>query len=464
MKTYAIIMAAGKGTRMKSLLEDKSKVSYLILEIPLVKHVLNALTPLNVSRKITIVGFGGEVTKKIVEDESEIAYQHEQKGTGHAIMQVAPLLENEEGQTIILSGDVPLLRSETLEKLLKEHNKNKNSLTILTALFEDPHGYGRVIRNNNNTVDYIVEQADASEEEKKVKETNAGIYVFDNKLLFSYLKKLTPANKQNEYYLTDLIKLFRDDNLKIGAVIVEDYQEILGINDRYQLEEATKILRNRINKMHMLNGVTIEDNHTTYISPLVKIEPDTVIKPSSHLLGKCKIGTENIIGPNTYLNNVEVGKNNLITYSHIADAKIGDYNEIGPFTKMRANVVIKNRTRLGNFVELKACIIEDDVKAAHLSYLGDAEIGEKTNIGCGTIIANYDGYNKHKTHIGKEVFVGSNVVIISPVKVGDRSLLAAGSTINKDVPEDDIAIARAQQVNKEKAAIKYRQRANIKKK
>lgn len=458
MKTYAIIMAAGKGTRMKSLLADQSKVSYPILGIPLVKHVLNSLKEVNVDRKITIVGFGGPKTEEIVKDESEIVYQHEQKGTGHAIMQVASLLEERKGQTIILSGDVPLLRGETLKKLLDAHVNNKNSLTILTALLDDPHGYGRVIRHKDGTVSYIVEHADASEEEKKIREVNAGIYVFDNQLLFSYLKNLQPANKQNEYYLTDLIKMFKDDNLQIGAVIVDDFHEMLGINDRVQLEEATHILIQRINKKHMINGVTIEDKNTTYIAPYVEIEPDTIIKPGTYLLGETKIGTQNVIGPNTFLNNVIVGNNNNIMFSHISDSEIGSFNEIGPFTKMRAHVVVKDHTRLGNFVELKACIVEDNVKAAHLSYLGDVHIDKKTNIGCGTIVANYDGLNKHKTYIGKGVFVGSNVTIISPVKIGDNSLLAAGSTINKDVNENEIAIARARQENKVDGAIRFREK------
>ncbi|MFA5686941.1 MAG: bifunctional UDP-N-acetylglucosamine diphosphorylase/glucosamine-1-phosphate N-acetyltransferase GlmU [Bacilli bacterium] len=458
MKTYAIIMAAGKGTRMKSLLADQSKVSYPILEIPLVKHVLNSLKEINVNRKITIVGFGGPMTEKIVSDESEVVYQHEQKGTGHAIMQAAPLLEGLEGQTIILSGDVPLLRGETLKKLIDDHVTNKNALTILTALLDNPHGYGRVVRKEDKTVSYVVEHSDASSIEKEIKEVNAGIYVFNNKLLFSYLKKLKPANKQNEYYLTDLIKMFKDDNLQIGAVIVDDFNEMLGINDRYQLEEATRILVQRINKKHMLNGITIEDKNSTYISPYAEIAPDTIIKPGTHILGKTKIGTQNTIGPNTFLNNVLIGNNNNITFSHISDSEIGSFNEIGPFTKMRAHVVIKNHTRLGNFVELKACVVEDYVKAAHLSYLGDVHIDEKTNVGCGTIVANYDGLNKHKTYIGKKVFIGSNVTIISPVTVGDGSLLAAGSTINKDVQENEMAIARARQENKVDGATKFREK------
>lgn len=458
MKTYAIIMAAGKGTRMKSLLVDQSKVSYEILEIPLVKHVLNSLKEVNVDRKITIVGFGGPMTEKIVQDESEVVYQHEQKGTGHAIMQVTSLLEGLEGQTIILSGDVPLLRSETLKKLLEAHATNKNALTLLTAVLDNPHGYGRVVRHKDDTVSYVVEQADASLDEQKIKEVNAGIYVFNNKLLFSYLSKLKPANKQKEYYLTDLIKMFKDDNLQIGAVIVDDFNEMLGINDRYQLEEATHILVQRINKKHMLNGVTIEDKNSTYIGPLVEIEPDTIIKPGTHILGESKIGPQNILGPYTYLKNVVVGSNNDITYSYISDSEIGSFNTIGPYTKMRAHVVVKNHTRLGNFVELKACIVEDYVKAAHLTYLGDAEIGEKTNIGCGTIIANYDGLNKHKTVIGKGVFVGSNTTIISPVEIKDGSLLAAGSTINHSVEENELAIARARQVNKPEGAIKFREK------
>lgn len=463
MKTYAIILAAGKGTRMKSLLDDKSKVSYPILGVPLVKHVLNSLRPLAIERKVTIVGFGGPVTEAIVKDESEIVYQREQKGTGHAIMQVAPVLAGLEGRTIIVCGDTPLLKTATLKKLIEQHETEKNKLTVLSAIVPNPKGYGRIIRDKDGAVLAIVEQADVTPEQNKITEVNAGVYVFDNKLLFSYLNNLKPNNAQGEYYLTDLIKMFKNDGLKIGASIAEDYKEMLGINDRRQLEEAARIMTHNINERHMLAGVTIEDASSTYIGPDVVIGPDTIIRPGTHILGTTVIGKQNIIGPSSYLDNVVVGDGNHIHFSHVVDSQIGNANEVGPYARLRGHTVIADHTRVGNFVEFKACILHDGAKAAHLSYLGDVDVGEKSNIGCGTIVANYDGCNKSKTIIGKDVFVGSGSTLIAPVVVEDNAFIAAGSTINRDVPKDDLAIARTRQENKPGYGKIVRERALAKK-
>ena len=463
MKTFAIILAAGKGTRMKSLLEDKSKVSYPILGVPLVKHVLNALRPLSIERKVTIVGFGGPATEEIVRDESEIVYQLEQKGTGHAIMQVAPLLAGQEGTALIVCGDTPLLKTSTLQKLIDQHNKEKNKLTVLSAIVPQPRGYGRIIRASDGSVLEIIEQTDVNEQQNAIDEVNAGVYVFDNKLLFEYLNNLKPNNAQGEYYLTDLIKMFKNDGLKIGASIAADYQEMLGINDRRQLEEAATIMRREINERHMLAGVTIEDSSSTFIGPDVTIGPDTIIRSGTHILGKTTIGKQNVIGPSTYLDNVIIGDENHVIYSHVVDSSIGNANEVGPYARIRGHSVIGTHTRVGNFVEFKACILHDGAKSAHLSYLGDVDVGEKTNIGCGTIVANYDGYNKTKTFIGKDVFVGSGSTIISPVVLEDNSFIAAGSTINRSVPKDDMAIARARQENKPGYGVVVRERALQKK-
>ena len=463
MKTYAIILAAGKGTRMKSLLDDKSKVSYPILGVPLVKHVLNALRPLNIEKKVAIVGFGGPATEEIVRDEAETVYQHEQKGTGHAIIQAAPLLAGEQGRTLIVCGDTPLLKTTTLQKLIEQHDQENNKLTVLSAIVPNPRGYGRIIRGSDGSVSEIVEQADVNEKQNAINEVNAGVYVFDNKLLFEYLDKLSPTNAQGEYYLTDLIKMFKNAGLKIGASIAGDYREMLGINDRRQLEEAAAIMRREINERHMLAGVTIEDSSSTYIGPDVVIQPDTVIRPGTHIYGKTTIGRQNVIGPSTFLDNVVIGDENHIIFSHVADSSIGSANEVGPYARIRGHSVIGNHTRVGNFVEFKACILHDEAKAAHLSYLGDVDIGEKTNIGCGTIVANYDGYNKTKTVIGKDVFVGSGSTLISPIVVEDNAFIAAGSTINRSVPKDDMAIARARQENKPGYGIVVRERALQKK-
>lgn len=463
MNRYAIILAAGKGSRMKSHLENKSKVSYEILGVPLVKYVLNSLKPLNIDKIVTIVGFGGETSKAIVENESAVVWQKEQKGTGHAIMMTKPELKDYEGETIILCGDTPLLRSETLEKLMLEHETNKNQLTVLGAKVPVPFGYGRLSLDASGNLNKIIEQKECTEEENKIDVVNTGVYVFDNKLLYKYLDELKPNNKAGEYYLTDLIEIFKNNNHKVGVSLMYGDEEMLGINDRVQLAYATRLMKERINKSLMLSGVTIEDPNTTYIGPYVSVEPDTIIKANTHIYGECKIGERNIIGPNTYLENVNVGNDNSIIMSHIVDTIIGENNNIGPFTRMRGHSHVEKNSRIGNFVELKGAHFSEGAKAAHLAYLGDAEIGERTNIGCGTITANYDGYNKFKTNIGKDVFVGSGSIIIAPLTIEDDAFVAAGSTLNRDVKENELAIARARQENKSGYSSIIKKRAKAKK-
>lgn len=464
MNLYSIILAAGKGTRMKSLNDNVSKVAFPLLGQPLITYVMKALEPLRFQRNVVIVGFGGETTKSLVEPKAEIVWQKELKGTGHAIMQAAPLLEKEEGVTLIVCGDTPLLETETLKELLNQHRDQQADLTILTAVVDNPYNYGRILRDNRGHVDAIVEQADANPEQNLIKEINAGVYVFDNQKLFAELANLQPTNKQGEYYLTDLIALFNRKGYRVAASIVKDFKETLGINDRAQLAEAAAIMRRRINLRLMKAGVTIEDPDRTYIGPDVTIGPDTVIRPNSYIMGETHIGQHNVIGPETTLENMTVGHGNLIIKSLLVDSKVGNDNQIGPFTHMRGHTEIMNHARVGNFVEVKTSILHDGVKAAHLSYLGNADIDEGANIGCGTITANYDGKNKWETKIGKRVFVGSGTTIIAPLEIGDDAFIAAGSTINHDVMENDLAIARARQENKPGYAKTLRQQINDKKK
>ncbi len=448
MELFGIIMAAGKGTRMKSLDTTKSKVAFDLLGVPLVGHVINALKPLHLHRTITIVGHGGETTAKVVEGRSEVVWQREQKGTGHAVMQVAPLLEGKSGTTLIVSGDTPLITSKSLDQLLKTHIEGGFDLTILTSIVPNPFGYGRMIRNSKGQVTAIVEEINASEPEKKIQEINTGFYVFNNNLLFKYLKELPPNPKNGEYNITFLIKMFMDKGFKIGASTVETFEETLGINDRAQLAEARLIMQRRINHQHMVNGVTIENPDNTFISPQVIIGQDTVIQTGVYLIGDVKIGQANMIGANTSIENTTIGNHNHIESSKIIDSTIGDQNHIGPFAHIRGHAIVTNETRIGNFVEIKAAKLHRGVKVAHLSYLGDCEVGERTNIGAGTIVANYDGNKKHLTTIGKDVFVGSGTTLISPVVIEDESVIAAGSTINQNVKKGDLAIARQRQENK----------------
>jgi bifunctional UDP-N-acetylglucosamine pyrophosphorylase / glucosamine-1-phosphate N-acetyltransferase len=449
MNTFAIIMAAGKGTRMKSLDSTISKVAFDLLGTPLVGHVINALKPLKLDRTITIVGHGGETTSKVVEGQSEIVWQREQKGTGHAVIQVAPLLEGQEGTTLIVSGDTPLITTKSLDQLVQTHVQGKFDLTILTSIVNQPFGYGRMIRNPKGQVTAIVEEINANEEEKKIKEINTGFYVFNNTLLFQNLRELTPNPKNGELNITSLIKMFMDKGLKVGTSTVDAFEETLGINDRAQLAEARKIMQHRINHQHMVNGVTIENPDNTFISPQVTIGQDTTIQSGVYLIGQVTIGTGNFIGANSVIENTTIGQGNHIESSKIIDSVVGNQNHIGPYAHLRGHAILKDKTRVGNFVEIKAATLQNGVKAAHLSYLGDAEIGEDTNIGCGTIIANYDGNKKHKTIIGKKVFVGSGSTLVSPVVIEDETLIAAGSTIDKDVKKGEMAIARSRQTNKE---------------
>ncbi|MCI1245218.1 MAG: bifunctional UDP-N-acetylglucosamine diphosphorylase/glucosamine-1-phosphate N-acetyltransferase GlmU [Bacilli bacterium] len=461
MEKFAVILAAGKGTRMKSRREDISKVSFQILGQPIVQYVINALKPIGFSKIVTVVGFGGQTTNKIVEEETDVVWQKEQKGTGHAVMMASPLLESLEGETVVCCGDTPLLTTATLSALIGKHETRQNDLTVLTSVLDDPTGYGRIKKENGKVVG-IVEQKDCTEEEKQINEVNAGVYVFNNRKLFAALRNLRTDNAAGEYYLTDALGIFVAKGDRVGTFIAQNFSETLGINDRYQLAKCAKLIRERINKALMLSGVSIEDPETTYIAPTVSIGPDTVICPNTHLLGLTTIGENNSIGPDTYFKNVTVGRNNRIIYSHLVDTIIGNETTLGPWLRARGSVVIKDRAHIGNFNELKNVIFGEGSKCAHLSYLGDADIGAEVNVGCGTIIANYDGVNKTHTSVKDKAFIGSGSTIISPVIIGEGAFIAAGSTINKDVDPDAMAIARCRQENKCEYAKTLRRKAILK--
>ncbi len=463
MKQYAIVLAAGKGTRMKSTREDVSKVSFPILGRPMLQWVLEGLKALNLDKIVTVVGFGGETSKAIAEPYGEVVWQNEQKGTGHAVMMAAPILENEDGVTIICCGDTPLLTDKTLAALLSAHQTHNNDLTLLTAVVDDPRGYGRVLKDEGRVV-CIVEEKDCTPDLAAIHEINAGVYVFNNRELFRCLKNLSPNNAAKEYYLTDVIGMFVESGLKVSSFSVADVKETMGVNDRYQLSVAAKEMQRRINKRWMIHGVTFEDPDTAYIGPEVKLSRDTVIRPNTYVLGKSYVGHENIIGPGTYLENVHIGERNVIQFCHLVDTTVDDDTDLGPYLRTRKGVHIHSHAHIGNFNELKNVDFGEGSKCAHLSYLGDATIGEAVNVGCGTIIANYDGVNKFHSDIGDHVFLGSGTTIISPVTIGEWAFTAAGSTISKDVPPHDMAIARARQENKPGYAETLRAKAKAKKK
>ena len=411
--TMAIVLAAGKGTRMKS---KKSKLVQKIYGKEVVRRAVENAEKAGVGEIVAVVGYMKEEVMAVLGDKVKYAVQDEMLGTGHAVLQAKEYLKGKKGKVLVLNGDVPLIRPETLNKLLEKSIENKEYATLLTAIYDNPKGYGRIVRDEGGNVAAIVEEKDTTDDQKEIKEINAGIYCFDIEELLAALENLSPDNAQGEYYLTDVIEIMNKKGLKTGAVVVEDNTEILGINDRIQLEMLTNVLQMRINTEYMRKGVTIEDINTTYIYDDVEIGMDTVIHPNTTIKSDVKIGEDCEIGPNAYI---------------------------------REGCRLANNVKIGNFVEIKKTIIGEGTKVPHFIYLGDCEVGEKCNIGCGTITCNYDGFHKSKTIIGNHSFIGSNSNLVAPVNIGDETFIAAGSTITDDVPDYALAIARGRQVNKE---------------
>jgi bifunctional UDP-N-acetylglucosamine pyrophosphorylase/glucosamine-1-phosphate N-acetyltransferase len=441
MKLVSLILAAGKGTRMKS---DLPKVVHKVNGIPMVKKIMNILDELNVKKNILILGHKKEVVLKSVGMENIYVVQKEQLGTGHAVMMAKDILKDYDGDVMVVCGDTPLLKVETLKKLHAKHVATKAATTILTSIYKDPFGYGRIVKKNG-LVKSIVEQKEADFEIQSIKEVNAGVYVFNNKKLFKALFKMDNNNAQGEYYLTDVIKIQVAGKELVESFILEDNEEILGVNSKVQLAQAEKVLRMRKNIALMEEGVILIDPQTTYIEESVKIGKDTVIHPGVVLQGKTIIGENSEIIGNTRIIDSEIGENVKIESSVIEESVIENKVTIGPFAHIRSKTHLKEEVHIGNFVETKKATLEKGVKAGHLTYLGDAEIGEYTNIGAGTITCNYDGVNKHKTIIGKNVFIGSDTELVAPINIGDSAVIGAGSVITKDVPARALAVARGKQ-------------------
>ena len=441
MKLVSLILAAGKGTRMKS---DLPKVVHKVNGIPMVKKIMNILEELNVEKNILILGHKKEVVLKSIGEEKIYVVQNEQLGTGHAVMMAKDMLKDYDGDVMVVCGDTPLLKVETLKKLYAKHIATKATTTILTSIYEDPFGYGRIVKKNG-LVKSIVEQKEADFEIQSIKEVNAGVYVFTNKKLFEALSKMDNNNAQKEYYLTDVIKIQVEEQELVESFILEDNEEILGVNSKIQLAQAEKVLRVRKNITLMEEGVILIDPQAAYIEESVKIGKDTIIHPGVVLQGKTVIGENNEIIGNTRIIDSLIGENVRIESSVIEESTIENKVTIGPFAHIRPKTHLKEEVHIGNFVETKKAILEKGVKVGHLTYLGDAEIGEYTNIGAGTITCNYDGVNKHKTIIGKNVFVGSDTELVAPINVGDLAVIGAGSVITKDVPARALAVARGKQ-------------------
>jgi bifunctional UDP-N-acetylglucosamine pyrophosphorylase / glucosamine-1-phosphate N-acetyltransferase len=437
------ILAAGKGTRMKS---DLPKVLHSLGGRSLVEQVLRGCESLQPERQLAIVGYQADRVRTAMAHwpHLEFVEQAQQLGTGHAVQQLLPHLANFAGDLLVLNGDVPLLRPESLQKLLQTHQQHGNAATILTARIPDPKGYGRVFCDGQNLLQEIIEDRDCTVDQRQNNRVNAGIYCFNWLKLQEVLPKLQSNNDQQEYYITDAVNFLSP----VMAVDVEDYQEILGINDRLQLAEAYTIMQNRIKKKWLLAGVTLIDPASITIDDTVDIGSDVVIEPQTHLRGNTTIGSGCCIGPSCSIDNSSIGSNSKVMYSVITDSQVGNDTKIGPYAHLRQEVVVGEGCRVGNFVELKKTSLGQGTNVAHLSYLGDATTGQRVNIGAGTITANYDGANKHQTKIGNDSKTGSNSVLVAPLNIGDNVTIAAGSTITEDVATDSLAIARARQVVK----------------
>ena len=443
------ILAAGRGTRMKS---DLPKVLHQLGSYTLVERVLKSCVSIQPSRIMVIVGYRGDLVQNSLLDNKnnidndniptlEFIEQTEQLGTGHAIQQLLPYLKEFSEDLLVLNGDVPLLRPETLKQLIDSHKENQNSATILSANLPLPKGYGRVFCDTNNVVTQIVEDRDCTTAQQQNHRVNAGVYCFNWPALAKILPELKANNDQQEYYLTDVVPLLNP----VMAVAVNDYQEIFGINNRKHLATAYEILQTRLKDDWMEAGVTLIDPKSITIDDTVLLERDVIIEPQTHIRGWTVIGSGSRIGPGSLIENSQIGKNSSVLYSVISDSMVADNTRIGPYAHLRGDSQVGSHCRIGNFVELKKAQVGDRSNAAHLSYLGDATLGEKVNVGAGTITANYDGVKKHKTKIGDRSKTGSNSVLVAPVTLGEDVTVAAGSVVTKNVEDDSLVIARTRQ-------------------
>lgn len=447
MYKCALILAAGQGKRIKS---DIPKVLHKVCGKEMVNHVIDNMRGADIKDVNVIIGKGAEKVKVGTKDRNvTYSFQEKQLGTGDAVKSARAFLEGKSGVVLVFTGDAPLTKIETIHRLVNEHIDNNNSATLLSAFVDDPTGYGRIIRDEStNEVLRIVEHKDCNEVEIKVNEMNAGMYCFNIEDLLESLEKLSNNNSQGEYYLTDVIGILKSKGKKLGAVVT-DFEDTVGVNSRVQLAQAEEILRNRINLKHLENGVTLIDPKTTYIGADVEIGKDTIIYPNNIIEGKTKIKENCLILQNCRIKDSIIESGAQVQASVVLETIIGEDTTVGPFAYLRPETKVGKNARIGDFVEIKKSTIGDGTKVSHLTYIGDSEVGGGCNFGCGTVVVNYDGKDKHKTIIGNNSFIGCNTNLISPVTVGDNTYIAAGSTITSEVKEGELAIARARQVNKE---------------
>ncbi|HMS54934.1 MAG TPA: bifunctional UDP-N-acetylglucosamine diphosphorylase/glucosamine-1-phosphate N-acetyltransferase GlmU [Fimbriimonadaceae bacterium] len=451
----AIILAAGKGTRMKS---DLPKGLHPVCGLPILEYIRRAVVGAGVETPVMVIGHGGDQVEKRFGTTCQYAWQREQKGTGHAVAQALPHLDGFTGDVLIVPGDTPLLESGALCELVQHHRSTGAAMTIASIVLQRPTGYGRLDRDSSGNVTRIVEEKDATESEKTIKEVGVSVYCIKGDLLREYLPKVSDDNAAREFYFTDLVKLLAHDAHKVQGKVFEDGDVFLGINDRWQLAEVGEILNQRILKQHALNGVTIVDPSSTRIGIDVQIGRDTMIEPTTHLLGTTQVGERCTLGPNTRIADSSIGDDCEVLMSHLNRAKMEAGARCGPFANLRPGAIIGKSAKVGNFVEVKNATLGERASVSHLSYIGDGTVGENANIGAGTIFCNYDGFRKHQTHVGARAFVGSNSTLVAPVTIGDEAIIAAGSVITHDVEADALGLGRARQENKQQWATQWRKR------
>ena len=444
MTVKSIILAAGQGTRMKS---DKAKVLHQVLGRYLVDYPIEAARYVGASDICVVVGHQGEDVKRVLGSQVSYAFQKEQLGTGHGVMQAIDFIPDI-GDMIVLYGDTPFVTGEILEDMLKFHKEHNNGATVLSAVLDNPVGYGRIIRDKEGKFTHITEQENATGQDEQIKEVNGGVYIFKSKALkYALLKAFN--NEQEEWDLIDAIGVLRQDGYAVDAVVAPHADDIFGIDSTTQLAQGTLIMKNKINQKHMENGVTLMDPHSIYIESGVTIGVDTIIEPGCMLKGKTTIGNNCFIGYNTKIENTHVASDVYIENSIILDSFIDQEAHVGPFAYIRPGSRIGKSVKVGDFVEIKNSTIGDHTKISHLTYVGDADVGEYVNFGCGSVLVNYDGVKKHRSQIGDHAFIGCNTNLVSPVNIGERAYTAAGSTITTDVPKESLGISRVKQVNKE---------------
>jgi len=441
MKATAIILAAGEGTRMKS---DLPKVAHEVLGVPIVEHVVDAAREAGIERIVVVTGHKAEVVEALLPGV-EFARQNEQHGTGHAVMCAIEAVGELSGPVVVLAGDVPLLRSETVARLVEAREAADAACIVLSARFPDPTGYGRIIRDESGAVTGIIEHKDLPAELLGVDECNVGSYCFDGATLGAHLNRLEATNAQAEYYLTDLVALFASEGLGVDAVITDDTDESHGVNSRVQLAEVNRVMQRRINERHMLAGVTMISPELTWIGPRVTLGRDVVIEPMTFLLGEVTVGDRTHLGPNTRVVDSTIAEDVRVDSSIVIGATVGPFANVGPNAYLRPGAVLEARAKAGTNVEIKNSVVGEGSKVPHLSYIGDATIGTGVNVGAGTITCNYDGVRKHRTVIEDDVFIGSDTMLVAPVRIGKGAITGAGSAISRDVPAGALGIERTEQ-------------------